>query len=603
MKKNLKSFAASIVFTFVLLQILPAATTEWAKSYGGEDDDQPYATAVDGNGNLFVLTQFRVLCDFDPHAYKTANVTPTSLMPSVAVSKYDANGNFLWVKSFSANSKNGGTVYAGTMVLDKSGNIYFGGNFSGITDFNPDPVAVANLTPEAITPAIQITDPTTGNLVNKTGTYDAFQDAFVCKLDNDGKFVWVKQFRGDINQDILEISVDETSNVFISCVAAGSWGIQTDFNPDPTTTDLLSNTSNESQYIVKLDAAGNYVWAKQLQGTGDRYCYGIKTDTNGNLYLGGHYLNKIYPDPSNTTTYHTAPEGTTDLFFIKWDVNGNYVWSKSFGGTSYDVFGSLEIEPATNSIYISGDFLGTVDFNMNPSNKKILSTTGNNDGFLAKYDAAGNCEWAKQFGGAGQDKVEQISVDALGNVFIGGKFAKTVNFDAGVSNVSFTSSGNSDAFVAKLDNTGNFKWAKQIGGLGWDWTGGLGATGDGNVFATGVFSFDATISNNATTLTAVGGREVWMFKSSLTTALKDTKLDANISIFPNPTLGQTVIHLNKEFSDITVTVRNLLGAAVSSVNYRNISKINLNLQGESGLYFVELKDNEGQIQTIKVLKK
>jgi len=567
-----------------------AATTEWAKSFGGEDDDQPYATAVDGNGNLFVLTQFKYTCDFDPHTYKTANVTPTSLMASVAVSKYDANGNFIWVKSFSINTPNGGTFYAGTMVLDKAGNVYFGGNFSGTTDFNPDPLVVANLTPQPVT--------------HSNPDYDSGNaDGFVCKLDNNGNFVWVKQFLGDLNQDVLKISVDDASNVFVSAISAGLTGIQADFNPDPTDTAIFTNTSNESQYIVKLDAAGNYVWAKQLQGTGDKYCYGIKTDTDGNLYLGGHFLNKIYPDPSKTTTYHTAPEGTTDLFFIKWDANGNYVWSKSFGGTSYDVFGSLEIEPATNSIYISGDFFGTVDFNMNPSNKKILSTTGNNDGFLAKYDAAGNCEWAKQIGGAGQDKVQLISLDALGNVFIGGQFAKTINFDAGVSNVSFTSAGNSDAFIAKLDNKGNFKWAKQIGGLGWDWTGGIGAIRDGNVFATGVFTFDASIGFTGEPLTAVGGREVWMFKSSLTTDVKGIKLDANISIFPNPTLGQTLINLNKEFSDITVTVRNLMGAEIYNKNYRNVSKISLNLQGESGLYFVDLKDNNGKLQTLKVVKK
>lgn len=602
MKKITRILFLMTVNVFFFIQLSHAETNEWAKSFGGEDDDQPYATAIDGNGNLFVLTQFKAQCDFDPHAYKTANITPISMLSSVAVSKYDANGNFLWVKSFSANSKNGGTVYGGTMVLDKAGNVFFGGNFSGVTDFNPDPVAVANLTPEAITPAITITDPTSGNLINKPGTYDASQDAYVCKLDNDGKFVWVKQFRGDFSQDILEISADEASNVFISCDASGLLGIQTDFNPDPTATALLTNTSNESQYIVKLNAEGNYVWAKQLQGTGDRYCYGIKTDTDGNLYLGGHFIDKIYPDPSNTATYHTAPSSTTDLFFIKWDANGNYVWSKSFGGTSYDVFGSLEIEPATNSIYISGDFYGTVDFNMSPSNKKTLSTTGNNDGFLAKYDAAGNCEWAKQFGGAGQDKVQSISLDALGNVFIGGKFEKTANFDAGASNVSFTSAGNGDAFIAKLDNQGNFKWAKQIGGLGWDWPGGLSAIGDGNVFAAGVFTFEASIGFTGEPLTAVGGREAWMFKSSLTTDIKDTKLEANISIYPNPTQGETVINLNKEFSEMTVTVRNLLGAVVSSNNFHNVSKINLNLQGESGFYLLELKDGNGRSKTMKVVK-
>jgi hypothetical protein len=63
-----------------------------------------------------------------------------------------------------------------------------------------------------------------------------------------------------------------------------------------------------------------------------------------------------------------------------------------------------------------------------------------------------------------------------------------------------------------------------------------------------------------------------------------------------------VINLNKEFSEMTVTVRNLLGAEISSNNYHDVSKINLNLQGESGLYLVELKDNKGKLKTLKVVK-
>jgi hypothetical protein len=592
-----------LVLSLILLlsiSLTNAATTEWAKSYGGDDNDQPYATAVDANGNLFVLTKYMATCDFDPNPNKTVNVTPTSLMPSVALSKYDANGTFLWVKSFSANVIRSGSVLAGTMVLDKAGNVYFGGNFSATTDFNPDPVGVANLTPEAITPAIY-----EGNNP-KAGTYEAFNDAFVCKLDNNGNFVWVKQFRGDLNQEVLEISVDDANNVFIASEAYGQNGIQTDFNPDPTATAILKNTSNESLFITKLDATGNYLWTKQIQGTGDRYCYGIKTDKDGNIYLGGHFLGTIYPDPSSKAvslvTYNNNPTGTTDIFFIKWDASGNFIWSKSFGGTAYEVFGNLDIDPNTNSIYIAGEFSGVADFNMNPSNAKTLTSFGGGDGFLAKYDAAGNCEWVKQIGASSQDKIDVLSIDAPGNVFIGGYFSKTVNFDPTATNTTFTSAGNYDSFLAKLDNNGNFKWAKQIGSMGNDWTGGISATGDGNMFASGSFTFDAFISNNSVTLTAINGYDTWLYKSGTTTDLKNNRLEADINLYPNPTQGQTVINLNKEYNQMTVTVRNLLGAEISSNNYRNVRKINLDLKGESGLYLIELKDNTGKKRTMKVLK-
>ncbi|MDD2799640.1 MAG: SBBP repeat-containing protein [Bacteroidales bacterium] len=581
--------------------IATATTTEWAKSFGGDDNDQPYATAVDANGNLFVLTKYNTTCDFDPNPYKTVNVTPTSLLPSVALSKYDANGTFLWVKSFSANVKYSGSVLSGTMVVDKAGNVYFGGEFSGTTDFNPDPVGVANLTPEAITPAIYVgSNP-------KAGTYEAFHDAFVCKLDNNGNFVWVKQFRGDLNQEVLEISVDDANNVFIASDASGQTSIQTDFNPDPTATAILTNTSNESLFITKLDANGNYLWTKQLQGSSDRYCYGIKTDKDGNIYLGGHFLGTIYPDPSSKAvslvTYNNNPTGTTDLFFIKWDAFGNYVWSKSFGGTGYDVFGNLDIDPTTNSIYITGEFGGVADFNMNPSNAKTLTSFGGSDGFLAKYDAAGNCEWVKQVGGSSQDKIDAVSLDALGNLFIGGYFSQTVNFDPSATNITFTSAGNYDAFIAKLDNNGNFKWVKQIGSMGNDWTGGLSATGDGNVFASGSFTFDASISNSSVTLTAINGYDTWLYKSSATTDIKELKFDASISVYPNPTFGKATVNLNKEYSHMQVTIRNIIGGEVLTSEYNDVSSINLNLPKQSGVYLVDLKNEKGHLQTLKVVKR
>ena len=590
MRIYLKSLFAVAIFITISFQTVQASSTEWVKSFGGNNDDQPYATAVDANGNLFVLTKYLETCDFDPNPNKTANETPTSLSRSVAVSKYDANGVFKWVKSFSANSVGGGAVYAQSMVLDKAGNIYFAGNFSGITDFNPDPVAVANLTPQPV----NLTNPdyASGN-----------EDGYVCKLDNNGNFVWVKQILGDINQEVLQLCVDDASNIYISSISSGSNGIQTDFDPDPTATNILTNTSNESQYITKLDVDGKFVWAKQIQGTDDRYSYGLKTDKSGNIYIGGHYIGTIYPNPTNKSTSMTA-KSLHDIFFIKWDAAGNYIWSKSFGDTGYDVFGAMDIDQVSGSVYISGQFSGSVDFNAKSAPAKTLVADGGNwDGFFAKYDGSGNCLWAKRIGGTGSDNVGALSVDGLGNLFVGGMFQNTANFDAGASNLSLTSAGNYDGFIMKLDTLGSFKWVKQIGGLGNDWAVGVAATGDGNIFAAGGFTFDAAVSDNTTTLTAVNGYDAWMYKSSATTAINELKQDSKISIYPNPTSGKAVVNLNKEYQSVSVIIRSATGSEFSTRNYQDVSKIDLDFPAAKGLYFVELRGKNNVIQNFKVVRK
>jgi hypothetical protein len=503
----------------------------------------------------------------------------------VAVSKYDANGVFKWVKSFSANEQNDGFVYANAMVLDKAGNVYFGGSFTTKTDFNPDPVAVANLTPQAVT------------------TFDASSDGYICKLDNNGNFVWVKQILGDLNQEVLQLCVDDASNnIYISSISSGLSGIQTDFDPDPTATNILINTSNESQYITKLDIDGKFVWAKQIQGTDDRYSYGLKTDKSGNIYIGGHYMGTIYPNPTNKSTSMTATS-LHDFFFIKWDAAGNYIWSKSFGDTGYDVFGAMDIDQASGSVYISGQFSGSVDFNAKSTPAKTLVSDGGDwDGFLAKYDGIGNCLWVKRIGGSGSDNIGSLSVDGLGNLFAGGMFSNTANFDPTGNNKTLTSAGNYDAFVMKFDTLGNFNWVKHIGGMGNDWTAGIAATSDGNVFATGGFTFDASIGFTGVPLTAVNGYDVWMFKSGTTTDIENKFFKANISLYPNPTHGEIWIDLHQSFSHLSVIVRNILGSVVSISNYQDVSKINLNLHGECGLYFVELQNNDGNINTLKILK-
>jgi hypothetical protein len=181
-------------------------------------------------------------------------------------------------------------------------------------------------------------------------------------------------------------------------------------------------------------------------------------------------------------------------------------------------------------------------------------------------------------------------------------FSEVADMDPEAAVVNFTSAGNYDAYINKFDKDGSLIWAKQIGSMGSDWGNSVTALGDGNVFASGTFAFTAEVGLTGDPLESVGGYDTWLFKSSLTTDIKNTKLEFNISVYPNPTQGQTVINLNKVFSEMTVTVRNLLGAEISSNNYHNVSRIDLNLLGESGLYLVELKNEKGQINTLKVLK-
>ena len=110
----------------------------------------------------------------------------------------------------------------------------------------------------------------------------------------------------------------------------------------------------------------------------------------------------------------------------------------------------------------------------------------------------------------------RISVDAAGNVYTTGFFSRTVDFDPGAETANLTSAGAADIFVSKLDNAGNFVWARNMGGTSGDFDVGLGVIVDaaGNVYTTGYFNGTADFDPGAGTanLTSAGGADIFISK-------------------------------------------------------------------------------------------
>ncbi len=104
---------------------------------------------------------------------------------------------------------------------------------------------------------------------------------------------------------------------------------------------------------------------------------------------------------------------------------------------------------------------------------------------LIGYEA--NCQellWAKRFGSTGQDRGYNTCVDNLGNVYAIGGFANTVDFDPGPGVFNLTSSiqNAQNVYITKLDNAGNFIWAKKIGDVGGAVANSFTLDPDGNLY-------------------------------------------------------------------------------------------------------------------------
>ncbi|MBW8050176.1 MAG: T9SS type A sorting domain-containing protein [Cytophagales bacterium] len=175
-------------------------------------------------------------------------------------------------------------------------------------------------------------------------------------------------------------------------------------------------------------------------------------DASGNAYITGDFYGTADFDPGAGVQNLTSV-GVRDIFFAKYDANGNYLWAKSIGGTSAD-FGNSIATNASGNAYITGFFYGTADFDPG-AGVQNLTPVGINDIFFAKYDANGNYLWAKSIGSTSNDAGYSIATDAFGNAYITGFFVATADFDPGAGVQNLTPVGGSDIFFAKYQDSGS----------------------------------------------------------------------------------------------------------------------------------------------------
>ena len=240
----------------------------------------------------------------------------------------------------------------------------------------------------------------------------------------------------------------------------------------------------------------------------------IALDSNGNVYLTGWFQGNAQFGVG-VKTINLYALGESDVFVAKLDSYGNLLWVKQMGGSLNEGGYSIMTDPFCN-IYIAGYFKGTVDFDPGLGEYNLTSA-GNYDIFITKLDSLGDFIWAKQMGGSSADQISSLSLDKSGNIYAGGYFSGTSDFDPSSSIYNLTSSGNDstfDAFITKLDPSGNFVWAKQMGGDSQDLLHSLTLDYLGNIYAIGSFKGTSDFNPGLDTfnLISLDNRDVFVVK-------------------------------------------------------------------------------------------
>jgi hypothetical protein len=286
-------------------------------------------------------------------------------------------------------------------------------------------------------------------------------------------------------------------------VIGGYFSSTVDFNPGPGVLNITSS-GNTDIFVLKLNSTGNLIWAKTVGGSSSDVCNSLKIDGLGNIYSTGWFQGTVDFDPgfgtSNLTSFPSL-----GIYIQKLSSSGNFLWAKYSGAFFDDGARALHVD-ASGNVYTTGFFNLTVDFNPGPG-LNTLTSVGGEDVFIQKLNPSGTFVWAKSYGGAFDDEGTGIVTDNSGNVFTIGTFNGTVDFDPGPGVFNLTSVGSVDIFIQKLDASGNFVWAKSMGGQFIDRGLGIALDNSGNVYNAGYFEstvdFDPGMDSLLFTSTAI----------------------------------------------------------------------------------------------------
>ena len=475
-----------LIVCFSIISLLTngqVITIEWAVQLGGEQFDSGKSITIDNEGNILTTGLFGETADFDPGP---SNQLLTSAgFNDIFISKLTSSGEFIWAAKMGGSANDKG----GSIITSSEGDIITAGLFNGVANFYPG-----------------------------TGTYNLTStgqsDIFISKISGNGNYIWAKGLGGIESDGILteSIAIDMIGNIYVQ----GFFRDTVDFDPGPGVYNLTA-VSNWDIFILKLDGDGNFIWAKNIGGLTFKRGMAMNLDNDGSVLITGEFIDTVDFNPG-TGIYNliSTSELSSDIFVLKLSNSGEFIWAKSMGGYDAERGNSIDTD-IDNSIYVTGEFWGTVDFNPDTGSYELTSS-GWYDSFILKLSPEGSFIWAKKLGGITSDYGYSIEVDHFGNVYSSGTFSTEIDLNPNAGSNIVSAKGMTDVYISALNTDGEYIWGGSIGGIGTDEVNSITTDEDENIYLTGNFSdlCDLDPSEDEFFLTSFGLSDIYVIKLSQT---------------------------------------------------------------------------------------
>ncbi|HTL55015.1 MAG TPA: SBBP repeat-containing protein, partial [Candidatus Limnocylindrales bacterium] len=429
----------------------------WVARYSGPINSTAAAVAMalDGSGNVYVA----------------GSLIWTNGASDYLTVKYAANGTQLWAQAYDGPSN--AVDIAKALAVDGAGDVYVTGASEGT-------IATVKYDPSGNQLWVARYENSSGSGATPMAiTADDFENVYVCGLALGGYLVikygpegsqrWTARYRGsyqgaDFVDSPAAIVMDAAANVYVTGASVRSLAFDFEGNPIP-------------QYdyaTVKYDTSGTLLWAARWRGweRSSDFANAIAVDKNGNVYVTGGAGDCDYDRFGRIICAY-------DYATVKYDQNGNQLWSVRFDGPAKDddVATAVAIDNLSNVLVTGWSYL------------PVHGDVGQ-DGVTIKYDEQGNQLWLAHYSDPDHvNKPSAITMDRQGNIYVGGS-------SYGGTNTLY------DFAVVKYDGNGNQLWVARYDGPdhGEDIPVGFGLDKSNNIYVSGSRPFWTGTTNPFTTV-------------------------------------------------------------------------------------------------------
>lgn len=319
---------------------------------------------TDSNNNIYILGTFITTLFYGNNFQDSLRCSQHGKSPNGFVAKLSSTGTILWVKQIVVNKD---INYLKIRINAQNQPILFG-NYKGTIDFDLGPQSQLNY---------------------GSNTKDK---SFINQYDENMNLIWYKTFgQNDSDCEFYDFELDQNNDIVIVGYLNGT----VDLDPSTSINNLTLNENG--MFVLKLTSSGDYLWHKHFKdnNTYKSWCENL-TISDNNAILLNFYLDDVYnieTDSSKLT--EVTSNGNYDILIVALNTNGETIWHYQIGGLYKDE--PNKIVSNDKGIFISGDFVGNIDFDASPSSAFYLNSEDKTTSFLLHLDNDGKFETAHKF--------------------------------------------------------------------------------------------------------------------------------------------------------------------------------------------------------------